>query len=100
MTDGRDFGPALGGFMMEGQQIVIVDSFLKAWENFGDDILSMLPDSPTVDSAALQALADYAGYINYWVPVGPFLTFFSGLLASVGVYYMAMVILRWLKVIA
>lgn len=78
----------------------MIDTFLKAWTDFGGTILSMLPQSPTVDSAALEALATYAGYINYWIPVGPFLTFFSALVASIGVYYLAMILLRWLKVIA
>lgn len=76
------------------------DSFLKAWADFGETVLSMLPQSPTVDSDALATLAEYAGYINYWIPVGPFLTFFSALIASIAAYYLVMILLRWLKVIA
>lgn len=76
-----------------------MDVFLQAWQSFAGKILSMLPQSPTIDNAALETFAQYAGYVNYFIPVGAYLTFLAGLLAAVAVYYVAMVILRWLKLI-
>lgn len=76
-----------------------MDAFLQAWQSFAGKILSMLPQSPTIDNAALETFAQYAAYINYFIPVGAYLTFLSGLLVVVAVYYVVMVILRWLKVI-
>lgn len=76
-----------------------MDAFLQAWQSFADKVISMLPQSPTIDNAALQTFARYAGYVNYFIPVGPYLTFLSGLLAVVAIYYVTMVILRWIKVI-
>lgn len=77
-----------------------MDAFLQAWQSFAGKILSILPQSPTIDNAALETFAQYAGYVNYFIPVGAYLTFFAGLLAAVAVYYAAMVILRWLKLIS
>lgn len=76
-----------------------MDAFLQAWQSFAGKVLSMLPQSPTIDNAALETFTQYAGYVNYFIPVGAYLTFLAGLLAAVAVYYVAMVILRWLKLI-
>lgn len=77
----------------------MIDTFQKAWESFSGTILGMLPTSPTVDSDALAALSSFTGYINYFIPVGPFLTFAGALLSVVAGYYLTMAILRWLKLI-
>lgn len=77
-----------------------MDTFLQAWNSFAGQVLALLPTSPTLDNDALAAFAEYVGYINYFIPVGAFLTFLSAVLTAVGVYYLVMIILRWLKVIA
>lgn len=77
-----------------------MDGFIKAWQSFSGQILQMLPQSPTLDSDAMEALSKYAGMVNYFIPVGRFMTYFSALLSAVAVYYVASVILRWLKVIS
>lgn len=76
-----------------------MDLFLNAWDSFANGILSALPDSPTIDNAALEALSRYAGYINYFLPVGAYMTFLLALLGAVGSYYAVVVILRWLKLV-
>lgn len=73
--------------------------FGQMWQSFAGRILELLPQSPTVDSEALAVLARYAGYINYFFPVGKFLAFVSAVLTAVAIYYLAMVILRFIKVI-
>lgn len=74
--------------------------FQQFWNSFAGTITSLLPASPTIDNAALEVLATYSGYINYFVPVGAYLTFLSALLVAVAAYYAAMVILRWTKLIS
>lgn len=78
----------------------MLDGFMKAWQSFSAYIVELLPQSPTLDSDAMQALSRYAGMINYFIPVGAFLTYFSALLTVVGAYYVVSVVLRWLKVIS
>ena len=72
----------------------------NVWQSFAGKVLELLPASPTIDNEALQVIAQYAGYINYFFPVGKFLVFVSATLVIVGVYYLAMVILRILRVIS
>lgn len=76
-----------------------MDGFISAWQSLSGKIVELLPTSPTLDSDVLDALSKYAGVVNYFIPVGAFLTYFSALLSAVGVYYVVSVILRWLKVI-
>lgn len=73
--------------------------FSQFWNSFAGTIVNLLPTSPTVDNVALETLATYSGYINYFIPVGQYLTFLSALLVAVAAYYAVMVILRWIKLI-
>lgn len=73
--------------------------FLQGWSNFSGTILGFLPNSPVINSDAIATFSQFAGYINYFIPVGAYLTFLSTLLVVVAVYYAAMVILRWLNII-
>lgn len=77
-----------------------MEGFLQFWKSFAGSILSRLPQSPTVDSEALEIIAQYAGYINYIFPVGKFLAYVSALLVAAGVYYLCMIVLRMIKVIS
>lgn len=73
--------------------------FGDAWSAFAGKLAELLPQSPTLDSDALLEVAHFAGYINFIFPVGEFLLFVGATLAAVAVYYLAMVILRWIKLI-
>lgn len=73
--------------------------FSSMWSSFAGKLAEILPQSPTVDSEALAEVARFAGYINFFFPVGKFLLFVALVLTAIGVYYLAMVILRWIKLI-
>lgn len=77
-----------------------MNEFLQFWQSFAGDVVSRLPQSPTVDSEALETIALYAGYVNYIFPVGKFLAYASSLLVAVGVYYLVMIVLRMIRVIS
>lgn len=76
-----------------------VFDFGRVWQSFAGRVLELLPQSPTVDSEALETLSRYASYINYVFPVGKFLAFVSLTLVAVGAYYLAMIVLRMIKLI-
>lgn len=76
-----------------------LDGFLQFWRSFAGNIISALPQSPTVDSEALETIALYAGYINYVFPVGKFLLYVSAILSASAGFYLQKIILRILKVI-
>lgn len=72
---------------------------MRFWTSFAGVLADLLPTSPIVNSDALETFRTYAGYINYFIPVGPYLTFLSGLLAALLVYNAVLPILRNLKLI-
>lgn len=76
-----------------------MDLFMSFWTSFAGSLLELLPPSPTVNNAALETFRVYAGYINYFVPIGPYLTFFFVLLDALAAYNAALPILRNLKLI-
>lgn len=77
----------------------MTDWFLRSWQTFAGQLIEILPASPTIDSDVLAVVAEYAGYINYFVPVGKYLTFLSALLIAVMGYYAIRPILRLMKLI-
>lgn len=93
-------GPRHEAWAVGGKERCGVEEFLRFWQSFAGDIVSRLPQSPTVDSEALEIIAAYAGYVNYVFPVGKFLAYAFGLLAAVGVYYLVMIVLRMIRVIS
>ena len=58
----------------------------EVWQSFAGKVLELLPASPTIDNEALQTVAQYAGDIHYFFPVGKFLVFVSATLVIAGVY--------------
>lgn len=76
-----------------------MDLFMRFWNSFAGMLLELLPLSPTVDNQALESFETFVGYINYFIPVGPYLTFLSALLGGLAIYNAALPILRNLKLI-
>ena len=76
-----------------------MDAIQDLWSSFAGAVIGLLPVSPTIDSDALAVLSQYAGYVNWFFPVGKFLAFVGATLTVVGTYYLAMVILRMLRLI-
>ncbi len=74
----------------------LVDKFLSTLY----DILPADPFSDIVDSITVGAIRPYLGYINYFFPVGFFLKCLGAFLASLAVYYLASIIMRWIKAVA
>lgn len=65
-------------------------------------ILSLLPDSPfkILDSlTATGEIAEWLGYVNWFIPIYSFVGIFVGWLACVALYYVYQIVLRWLNAI-
>lgn len=77
-----------------------METFLRFWRSFAADIISKLPQSPTIDSEALEVVRTYAGFINYVFPVGKFLAYVSAILVCAAVFYLYKVIMRQMRLIA
>lgn len=71
----------------------------ELWQSFGNNIVNILPRSPFaawIDNA--QSLP-YMNYVNWVIPFGDMLQIFGVWLSAVAVFYLAQIVLRWVKVI-
>lgn len=65
-------------------------------------ILGFFPPSPfaaLTEMAAEGQIAEWLGYLNWFVPVGSFVAILELWLTCIAVYYVWQIILRWVKVI-
>ncbi len=65
-------------------------------------ILALLPDSPFKlldDLTASGVIAEWLGYVNWFVPIYSFIGIFEGWLGCVAIYYVYQIILRWLRAV-
>lgn len=61
--------------------------------------LSWLPTSPIQDYAQTINNSTGLGWLNWFLPIGTMLELMSAWLAAIALYYLASIILRWVKAI-
>ena len=66
---------------------------------FLDWVLKLLPTSPFTRYIDALSTIPYLGYLNWFVPVGTMLKIGSAWLVSISLFYVYMIILRWIKAI-
>lgn len=64
-----------------------------------DILLKLFPVSPFAPYIAALGDLPYLGYINWFIPVGTFVKIGTAWLGAIAVYYLYMVIARWVKLI-
>ncbi len=65
-------------------------------------VLGFLPDSPFKildDMTATGQIAEWLGYVNWFIPIYSFIGILEAWLACVAIYYVYQIVLRWLKAI-
>lgn len=65
-------------------------------------ILSFLPDSPFTildNMDPTGQIAEWLGFVNWFVPIYSFVGILEGWLACIAVYYVYQIVLRWLNAI-
>lgn len=76
---------------------------MDLFEYVGDTILnflkSVLPVSPFAATIEKIASLPYLAYLNWFVPVGTFVSIGTVWLTCVGLYYLYSILLRWVKAI-
>lgn len=60
--------------------------------------IGLLPQSP-FQSIDVSPIAQFMPFINWLVPVGSIITIFTSWCACIAIYYVAAIVLRWLKVV-
>lgn len=77
----------------------MLDWLNDLWNSFSGLLLSVLPTSPFVQWLNIMGEVPYLGWLNWFIPVGDFIKIGVAYLAVVSLFYVYMVIARWLKVI-
>lgn len=76
-----------------------MDILNSLWGSFGEKIANVLPKSPFTPIIEWVQNLPYLSFVNWFVPIGDMLSMLGVWLSAIAVYYLAMVVLRWLKVI-
>lgn len=78
--------------------IAMFNSIIKGLGLVITFISNLLPTSPfsTID---LSGIKDYIGYLNYVVPVGKIVQILLVWCTAIGIYYLYLIALRWIKAV-
>ena len=76
----------------------IITSFLSWLKSMIAAAIDLLPDSPfQIDLP--DYVTDIIGYVNYFVPIGSMIKILTAWTAAILVWYVASLLLRWIKAI-
>lgn len=64
-----------------------------------EEVVSVLPKSPFYDFFQSVTYIPYLEYINWILPISTFVKIGMSWLTAIALYYLVMIILRWIKVI-
>lgn len=62
-----------------------------------NNLYNILPKSPIVYLQSDPTVSTYLGYVNYFIPVYLWISILETWLLAIAVFYLARVIMRWLK---
>lgn len=77
----------------------MLDFMSSLLDKFADMLLSVLPTSPFADIIDSLSGIPYLEYLNWFIPVGTILKIFVAYLAAIALFYIYMVLARWVKLI-
>lgn len=76
-----------------------MDSFTSLFTAFADALVHALPVSPFKEFISNIGELPYLSWLNWVCPVGTFIQIGMAWLVAIGVFYLYMVVARWVKVI-
>lgn len=62
-------------------------------------IIDFLPKSPFTEHIDALSNIPYLPYINWFIPINSFIVIGTSWLAAISIYYIYMIVLRWIKAI-
>lgn len=65
--------------------------------NFAVSVIELLP--AFLDGLSGSVAYEWLQFVNWFIPVGAFVSIFEAWLLGVGAYYIYQIVLRWIKVI-
>ncbi len=76
-----------------------MDTFTGLFSTFGNAVVNALPTSPFKQFISNIGTLPYLGWLNWVCPVGTFIKIGTAWLVAIGVFYLYMVVARWVKII-
>ena len=79
----------------------MLDSLSELFTTGLKAVLNFFPDSPftVLDELSRSEVAEWLGYLNWFIPVNTFVSIVQAWLACIAIYYVWQIVLRWLKAI-
>ena len=77
------------------------DALSDALVDLAVSVIELFPASPftILDELSNSEVYEWLRMVNWFIPVGTFVSIFEAWLFGVGVYYIYQIVLRWIKVI-
>ena len=77
------------------------DTLSDAVVSFAVSVINLFPASPfgILDSLSGTVAYEWLQFLNWFIPVGTFVSILEAWLSGVAVYYIYQIVLRWIKVI-
>ena len=97
-----DFGALLSGLVQIISNVIsfVFNAIISLINTFMHLVETLLPESPFSNLSDLFDNVPFLGILNYFVPIGAILDIFVLWASVMLVYYVASIVLRWLKVIS
>lgn len=77
------------------------DSLSDTLVSFAVSVIELFPESPftILDDLSSSQVYDWLRMVNWFIPIGTFVSILEGWLTCVAFYYIYQIVLRWIKVI-
>ena len=69
-------------------------------KQFGSWVMGLLPTSPFVAFIDAIGNSPWLSALNYFVPIGTFISIGEAWLVAIGVFYLYSIVLRWIRAIS
>lgn len=68
-------------------------------KHFFDWVINLLPTSPFIKYINMLADVPFLNHLNWFIPITTFIAIGQAWLVSISIFYLYMIILRWIKAI-
>lgn len=77
------------------------DALSDTLVSFAVSVVELFPASPfaVLDELSNSEVYEWLRMVNWFIPIGTFVSILEGWLVCVAVYYVYQIVLRWIKVI-
>lgn len=78
----------------------MIEFMKEMLDKFLDLLLKLFPGSPFAPYIAALDKLPFLGYLNWFIPIGTLCKIGAAWLLAIGLYYLYMIIARWIKLIS